>query len=168
MVIILLLLTWCIITIFTLAFINIWELSLPVLYIVITNLTLIIKSLFHSFSPHPKIWSYPNLSNPSFVHPPFPPQSYALTLQFPSIHPIPFHTPLLNLPQVATASEKGTVIRVFNVSDGARLHELRRGMKRCATIFSLAFSPDALFLIASSNTETVHVFKLEEVKDTWV
>ncbi|XP_037804047.1 WD repeat domain phosphoinositide-interacting protein 2-like, partial [Penaeus monodon] len=70
------------------------------------------------------------------------------------------------LPQVATASEKGTVIRVFNVSDGARLHELRRGMKRCATIFSLAFSPDALFLIASSNTETVHVFKLEEVKDT--
>ncbi|XP_063612264.1 WD repeat domain phosphoinositide-interacting protein 2-like isoform X3 [Penaeus indicus] len=68
--------------------------------------------------------------------------------------------------KVATASEKGTVIRVFNVSDGARLHELRRGMKRCATIFSLAFSPDALFLIASSNTETVHVFKLEEVKDT--
>ncbi|CAL4142180.1 unnamed protein product [Meganyctiphanes norvegica] len=68
--------------------------------------------------------------------------------------------------KLATASEKGTVIRVFNVGDGARLHELRRGMKRCATIYSLAFSPDSLFLISSSNTETVHVFKLEEVKDT--
>ncbi|KAK4321095.1 hypothetical protein Pmani_008079 [Petrolisthes manimaculis] len=67
--------------------------------------------------------------------------------------------------KIATASEKGTVIRVFSVGDGTRLHELRRGMKRCATIFSLAFSPDSLFLIASSNTETVHVFKLEEVKE---
>ncbi|KAK8750695.1 hypothetical protein OTU49_014952, partial [Cherax quadricarinatus] len=68
--------------------------------------------------------------------------------------------------KIATASEKGTVIRVFSVTDGVRLHELRRGMKRCATIFCLAFSPDSLFLISSSNTETVHVFKLEEIKDT--
>ncbi|XP_076069047.1 autophagy-related 18a isoform X2 [Oratosquilla oratoria] len=67
--------------------------------------------------------------------------------------------------KIATASEKGTVIRVFSVDDGSRLHELRRGMKRCATIFSLSFSPDSLFLLASSNTETVHVFKLEEVKE---
>lgn len=68
--------------------------------------------------------------------------------------------------KIATASEKGTVIRVFSVGEGARLHELRRGMKRCATIFSLAFSPDSLFLCASSNTETVHVFRLEEIKET--
>lgn len=68
--------------------------------------------------------------------------------------------------KIATASEKGTVIRVFSVAEGARLHELRRGMKRCATIFSLAFSPDSLFLCASSNTETVHVFRLEEIKET--
>ncbi|XP_063851807.1 WD repeat domain phosphoinositide-interacting protein 2-like isoform X12 [Scylla paramamosain] len=68
--------------------------------------------------------------------------------------------------KIATASERGTVIRVFSVGEGARLHELRRGMKRCATIFSLAFSPDSLFLCASSNTETVHVFRLEEIKET--
>ena len=62
----------------------------------------------------------------------------------------------------ATASEKGTVIRIFRVEDGARLHEFRRGVKRCATIYSLAFSADSQYLAASSNTETVHIFKLED------
>ncbi|XP_077526638.1 autophagy-related 18a isoform X3 [Haemaphysalis longicornis] len=63
---------------------------------------------------------------------------------------------------IATASEKGTVIRVFCVADGQKLYEFRRGMKRCASIWSLAFSADSLFLCASSNTETVHIFKLED------
>ena len=67
---------------------------------------------------------------------------------------------------IATASEKGTVIRIFRVCDGVRLHEFRRGVKRCATIYSLAFSVDSQFLAASSNTETVHVFRLEAPKDT--
>lgn len=67
---------------------------------------------------------------------------------------------------IATASEKGTVIRIFRVSDGARLHEFRRGVKRCATIYSLAFSADSHYLAASSNTETVHIFRLEPPKDT--
>ncbi|XP_052825582.1 WD repeat domain phosphoinositide-interacting protein 2 isoform X1 [Octopus bimaculoides] len=67
--------------------------------------------------------------------------------------------------KLATASEKGTVIRVFSVPDGQKLFEFRRGVKRCVTIYSLAFSPDSLFLAASSNTETVHVFKLETMKD---
>ena len=35
----------------------------------------------------------------------------------------------------------------------------------CANIYSLAFSPDSMFLASSSNTETVHIFKLESVKD---
>ena len=39
---------------------------------------------------------------------------------------------------------------------------------RCVTIFSLAFSHDSLFLCASSNTETVHIFKLEAPKKEWV
>lgn len=63
---------------------------------------------------------------------------------------------------IATASEKGTVIRVFCVADGQKLYEFRRGMKRCASIWSLSFSADSLFLCASSNTETVHIFKLED------
>uniref|UniRef100_H2YLW7 Uncharacterized protein n=1 Tax=Ciona savignyi TaxID=51511 RepID=H2YLW7_CIOSA len=63
--------------------------------------------------------------------------------------------------QLATASDKGTVIRVFSVVNGNKLFEFRRGMKRCVSICSLAFSADSLFLAASSNTETVHLFKLE-------
>lgn len=64
--------------------------------------------------------------------------------------------------KLATASQRGTVIRVFSIPDGARLYEFRRGMKRIVTIGSLAFSPDSTFLCASSNTETVHIFKLEQ------
>ncbi|XP_043465013.1 WD repeat domain phosphoinositide-interacting protein 2 isoform X2 [Leptopilina heterotoma] len=67
--------------------------------------------------------------------------------------------------KVATASEKGTVIRVFNVNDGTKLFEFRRGVKRCVSISSLAFSMDSMFLCCSSNTETVHIFKLEEPKE---
>uniref|UniRef100_V5GGP3 Putative wd repeat domain phosphoinositide-interacting protein 2 n=2 Tax=Ixodes ricinus TaxID=34613 RepID=V5GGP3_IXORI len=69
---------------------------------------------------------------------------------------------------IATASEKGTVIRVFNVSDGLKLYEFRRGMKRCVSICSLSFSADSQFLCASSNTETVHIFKLEDPKEVKV
>ncbi|XP_055328386.1 WD repeat domain phosphoinositide-interacting protein 2-like [Paramacrobiotus metropolitanus] len=64
--------------------------------------------------------------------------------------------------KLATASTKGTVIRVFSVPSGDKLFELRRGMKRCVDMYSLSFSPDALLLSSSSNTETVHVFKLEQ------
>jgi len=64
--------------------------------------------------------------------------------------------------RVATASVKGTVIRIFDTRDGAKLYELRRGLKRTASIFSLSFSPCGTFLACSSNTETVHVFKLDE------
>ncbi|CAG0888287.1 unnamed protein product [Cyprideis torosa] len=68
--------------------------------------------------------------------------------------------------KIATASEKGTVIRVFSALDGDRLFEFRRGVKRCVSIFSLAFSPDSMYLCASSNTETVHIFKLEEASES--
>ena len=44
---------------------------------------------------------------------------------------------------------------------GQKLHEFRRGVKRCVSIYSLAFSADSQYLAASSNTETVHVFRLE-------
>uniref|UniRef100_A0A7M4FNX7 WD repeat domain, phosphoinositide interacting 1 n=1 Tax=Crocodylus porosus TaxID=8502 RepID=A0A7M4FNX7_CROPO len=68
--------------------------------------------------------------------------------------------------KLASASEKGTVIRVFSVPDGQKLYEFRRGMKRYVNISSLVFSMDSQFLCASSNTETVHIFKLEHLTDS--
>ncbi|KAM6164332.1 WD repeat domain phosphoinositide-interacting protein 1 [Rhynchocyon petersi] len=70
--------------------------------------------------------------------------------------------------KLASASEKGTVIRVFSVPEGQKLYEFRRGMKRYVSISSLVFSMDSQFLCASSNTETVHIFKLEHLTDRQV
>uniref|UniRef100_F1L7S5 WD repeat domain phosphoinositide-interacting protein 2 n=1 Tax=Ascaris suum TaxID=6253 RepID=F1L7S5_ASCSU len=67
--------------------------------------------------------------------------------------------------KLATASTKGTVIRVFAIPSGERLFEFTRGLKRCVAICSLAFSKDSLYLCSSSNTETVHVYKLEKLDD---
>uniref|UniRef100_A0A8C4K3F4 WD repeat domain, phosphoinositide interacting 2 n=1 Tax=Dromaius novaehollandiae TaxID=8790 RepID=A0A8C4K3F4_DRONO len=67
--------------------------------------------------------------------------------------------------QVFDTINLGTVIRVFSIPEGQKLFEFRRGVKRCVSICSLAFSMDGMFLSASSNTETVHIFKLETVKE---
>ncbi|ERE60795.1 WD repeat domain phosphoinositide-interacting protein 2 [Cricetulus griseus] len=67
--------------------------------------------------------------------------------------------------KLATASEKGTVIRVFSILEGQKLFEFWRGVKRCVSICSLAFSMDGMFLSASSNTETEHIFKLEAMRE---
>ena len=63
---------------------------------------------------------------------------------------------------LATASERGTVIRVFCVKNGQKIQEFRRGVKRCVRIASLVFSTSGDFLCASSNTETVHIFKIDD------
>lgn len=62
---------------------------------------------------------------------------------------------------LATASERGTVIRVFCVKNGQKVHEFRRGVKRYVHIASLTFSNCASYVCASSNTETVHIFKID-------
>lgn len=62
---------------------------------------------------------------------------------------------------VATASEKGTIVRLYKVADGKLLKEFRRGMKP-VSITGLAFSSDNSLLLASSNTGTVHLFDLTE------
>ncbi|KAH8314108.1 hypothetical protein KR067_010532, partial [Drosophila pandora] len=61
---------------------------------------------------------------------------------------------------LATASERGTVIRVFCVKNGQRVQEFRRGVS-CVRIASLVFATSGDFLCASSNTETVHIFKID-------
>lgn len=63
--------------------------------------------------------------------------------------------------RLATASEKGTLIRVWNTADGELLQELRRGADP-ATIFSLALSRQCEWLAVSSDKGTVHVFALAD------
>jgi len=58
---------------------------------------------------------------------------------------------------LATASCKGTIIRVFDTAGGSRLQELRRGADR-AEIHSLSFSHCGSWLVASSDKGTIHVF----------
>lgn len=60
---------------------------------------------------------------------------------------------------LATASDKGTVIRVFSVPNGDKLHEFRRGSYP-AKIYSIQFNAVSTLLCVSSDTETVHIFKL--------
>mmetsp|Transcript_27684 Transcript_27684/g.40876 ORF Transcript_27684/g.40876 Transcript_27684/m.40876 type:complete len:504 (+) Transcript_27684:139-1650(+) len=61
---------------------------------------------------------------------------------------------------LATASERGTVLRIFDTRlGGAPLHELRRGVER-ARISCLSFSMDKMWLAASSDRGTCHVFQL--------
>lgn len=60
---------------------------------------------------------------------------------------------------LATASDKGTVIRVFSVPNGDKVAQFRRGTYG-ARIFSIAFNPVSSLLAVSSDTETVHIYKL--------
>ncbi|KAL8552400.1 hypothetical protein ACS0TY_001189 [Phlomoides rotata] len=60
---------------------------------------------------------------------------------------------------LATASERGTLIRIFNTMDGSRLQEVRRGVDK-ADIYSIALSPDMQWLAVSSDKGTVHIFSL--------
>ncbi|KAM5561195.1 autophagy-related protein 18a-like [Rosa sericea] len=61
---------------------------------------------------------------------------------------------------LATASSKGTLVRVFNTLDGTLLQEVRRGADK-AEIYSLAFSSTAQWLAVSSDKGTVHVFSVK-------
>lgn len=60
---------------------------------------------------------------------------------------------------LATASDKGTIIRVFSIPDANKLYQFRRGSMP-ARIFSMAFNITSTLLCVSSATETVHIFKL--------
>ncbi|MCP9260653.1 hypothetical protein DINM_003886 [Dirofilaria immitis] len=62
---------------------------------------------------------------------------------------------------VATASIIGTVIRVYDVRRRECLFMFRRGLARSVAIHSMLFSSDSRFLCLTSDTETIHVFKLE-------
>jgi autophagy-related protein 18 len=60
---------------------------------------------------------------------------------------------------LATASDKGTIIRVFSVPDAHKLYQFRRGSMP-SRIFSMSFNITSTLLCLSSATDTIHIFKL--------
>ncbi|KAJ5468881.1 hypothetical protein N7475_006633 [Penicillium sp. IBT 31633x] len=62
---------------------------------------------------------------------------------------------------LATASDKGTIIRIFSVPDGHKLYQFRRGSMP-SRIYSMSFNTTSTLLCVSSSTETVHIFKLNQ------
>lgn len=64
---------------------------------------------------------------------------------------------------VASASRKGTLIRLFDTQTKEKLVELRRGTDP-ATLYCINFSHDSSFLCASSDKGTVHIFALKDTR----
>jgi hypothetical protein len=63
--------------------------------------------------------------------------------------------------QLATASVKGTVIRIFSVANSQLLKEFRRGVER-VTMTCLAWSWDHTHVACCSEKGTAHVFAVEK------
>ena len=60
---------------------------------------------------------------------------------------------------LATSSERGTLIRIFNTLNGELIQELRRGGKK-AKIHFITFDLNNKFLACSSNSGTIHIFSI--------
>lgn len=64
---------------------------------------------------------------------------------------------------MATASEKGTLIRIFDTENGNKLRELRRGTNH-ANINCINFNHQSTMLVLSSDHGTIHVFNIDDNK----
>ncbi|XP_076458667.1 WD repeat domain phosphoinositide-interacting protein 4-like [Babylonia areolata] len=62
---------------------------------------------------------------------------------------------------IATASRKGTLLRVFSVATKKKELELRRGCDS-AIVYSISFSPCDHFLSVCSDKGTVHIFAVQD------
>lgn len=67
--------------------------------------------------------------------------------------------------RLATASEKGTLVRVFETNSGTKLQELRRGSDP-ADVYHLAFDRKTFWLAVTSDKNTVHVFAVCDKGDS--
>jgi autophagy-related protein 18 len=66
---------------------------------------------------------------------------------------------------LATASEKGTIIRVFAIPSAQKLYQFRRGTMP-ARIHCMSFNEQSTLLCVSSATDTVHIFRLSRDNTT--
>lgn len=66
---------------------------------------------------------------------------------------------------IATCSEKGTLIRVFSLPELNKITTFRRGTLE-ANIYSLKFSFDNQILASTSNSGSIHLFKLNNSKES--
>ena len=65
---------------------------------------------------------------------------------------------------LATASQKGTLIRIHSTESGQPVHEFRRGAES-ADIYSLCFDIGSKWLACSSlDKSTVHIFAVHAAK----
>lgn len=62
---------------------------------------------------------------------------------------------------LATASDRGTLIRVFNAQTGQKLYQFRRGTYS-AKIYCMSFNSQSTMLCVTSDSDTVHIFKMEQ------
>lgn len=62
---------------------------------------------------------------------------------------------------LATASDKGTIIRLFQVSSGNILQEFRRGKEK-AEINYITFNNLSKFMAATSDRGTIHIWSLSD------
>lgn len=79
---------------------------------------------------------------------------------------IPAHTTILRAMDLspdgkllASASETGTLLRVFSTANCARIAELRRGVDP-SFIFNISISPSSSLLAVTSDKSTLHIFDL--------
>jgi WD40 repeat protein len=62
---------------------------------------------------------------------------------------------------VATASIKGTLVRIFDTATGNKIREVRRG-STMATIYCIAFNVTSSLLCCTSDTGTLHIWDITE------
>ncbi|TYJ57794.1 hypothetical protein B9479_001404 [Cryptococcus floricola] len=120
-------------------------------------------------SPAPSASSTPLSSTAVPPAPPAPTTGDVLlfdTISLTALNVIQAHkTPIASLAlnssgtMLATASDKGTVVRVFSVPDAKKLWQFRRGTQS-AKIFSIHFNLMSTLLAVSSDSSTIHIYRL--------
>ena len=63
---------------------------------------------------------------------------------------------------LATASDKGTLIRIFSTHNGENITAFRRGNTN-VTMNCISFSPNNIFIGCTSNGGTIHIFSIASI-----